>query len=197
MDNDLNQIIADNIVKLRSINKITQAELAEILNYSDKSISKWERGESIPDVPTLKKICDSFNVSMDYMVTTHEGEEKSFKKESNINTKVITSTAMLGVAIIALIVFTVLWILDISAWITFVYAIVVELILLLVLHSVWENGKFNFIIIGALVLSIIIAIFFTFYVFVGANLVQLFILIPPAELIVFLASRIKKKPETK
>ena len=51
---DLKHIIAQNIVQLRKKSKLTQAELAERLNYSDKAISKWERGESIPDVAVLK-----------------------------------------------------------------------------------------------------------------------------------------------
>jgi transcriptional regulator with XRE-family HTH domain len=50
---DVRQIIADNLIELRKVNKLTQLELAEKLNYSDKAISKWERGESLPDVEIL------------------------------------------------------------------------------------------------------------------------------------------------
>ena len=51
---DIKDIVAVNLTNLRKANKITQLELAEKLNYSDKAISKWERGESLPDVVTLK-----------------------------------------------------------------------------------------------------------------------------------------------
>ena len=55
---ELKNIIASNIATLRKKNGMTQAELAEKLCYSDKAISKWERGESIPDVIVLKQVAD-------------------------------------------------------------------------------------------------------------------------------------------
>ena len=61
-------IIAKNIIALRQNRKMTQAELAEKLNYSDKAVSKWERGESVPDVLVLKSIADLFGVSLDYLL---------------------------------------------------------------------------------------------------------------------------------
>ena len=63
--NDFKRIIANNITELRRSVPLTQAELAEKLNYSDKAVSKWERGESIPDVIVLKQIADLFGVTVD------------------------------------------------------------------------------------------------------------------------------------
>ena len=69
---DLRKIIAENIVALRKSNSMTQIELAQRLDYSDKSVSKWERGESIPGVVVLKQIADIFGVTVDYLITdTH------------------------------------------------------------------------------------------------------------------------------
>lgn len=69
----LKNIIAQNIAELRRNNNMTQLELAEKLNYSDKAISKWERGESLPDVAVLKNIADIFLVSVDYLLEqTHK-----------------------------------------------------------------------------------------------------------------------------
>ena len=65
---DLKPVIAQNITALRQSHKMTQIELAEKLNYSDKAVSKWERGESIPDVIVLKTIADLFGVSLDYLL---------------------------------------------------------------------------------------------------------------------------------
>ena len=65
---ELKLIIAKNIQKLRQEKGMTQLELAEKLNYSDKSISKWERGESIPDIVVLKAVADLFEVTLDYLV---------------------------------------------------------------------------------------------------------------------------------
>ncbi|MBP5780548.1 MAG: helix-turn-helix transcriptional regulator, partial [Clostridia bacterium] len=69
------QIISNNISHLRRSKGMTQAELAEKLNYTDKAISKWERGESIPDAIVLKQIADMFGVSVDYLFTK---EHRSF-----------------------------------------------------------------------------------------------------------------------
>ena len=61
--NELKNIIASNITYLRKQKKLTQAELAQELNYSDKAVSKWERGESVPDIETLKNIAEMFEVT--------------------------------------------------------------------------------------------------------------------------------------
>ena len=49
MDNNFKSIVAQNIYYLRTQSSMTQFELGEKLNYSDKAISKWERGDGIPD----------------------------------------------------------------------------------------------------------------------------------------------------
>ena len=72
---DLKQIVAKNITELRTAQNLTQAELGEKLNYSDKSISKWERGEAIPDVRVLKEMGGIFGVTVDYLICSHDGEE--------------------------------------------------------------------------------------------------------------------------
>ena len=70
---DLKQIISKNIVSLRNSENMTQAELAEKLNYSDKAVSKWERGDSLPDVIVIKQIADIFGVTVDSLLTDNDG----------------------------------------------------------------------------------------------------------------------------
>ena len=72
---DLKLIVAANITDLRKKNNITQAELAQRLNYTDKAVSKWERGESLPDVAVLKQIADIFSVKIDYLVTAEHPDK--------------------------------------------------------------------------------------------------------------------------
>ena len=69
---DLKLIIASNIIKLRTDAGMTQSDLGEKLNYSDKSISKWERAESLPDANVLKQMGEIFGVSMDYLFNSHD-----------------------------------------------------------------------------------------------------------------------------
>ena len=73
--NDLKQIFAKNLVELRAREGMTQLDLGEKLNYSDKTVSKWERGESIPDASVLKEISELFHISLDDLLSDHTKEE--------------------------------------------------------------------------------------------------------------------------
>ena len=64
----LKENFSHNLACYRRRAGLTQLELAEKLNYSDKSVSKWERGESLPDIAVLKEIADLFGVTLDYLV---------------------------------------------------------------------------------------------------------------------------------
>ena len=79
-DEDIKLIIANNIAKFRKEAKLTQAELAEKLNYSDKAISKWERGESLPDVIILNQIAQVFGITLDSLVSNKPEKKKRAKK---------------------------------------------------------------------------------------------------------------------
>ena len=65
---NVKEIIAKNLIDLRKSKKYTQQAVAEKLNYSDKAISRWERGESLPDVETLCRICDLYGVTFEYLL---------------------------------------------------------------------------------------------------------------------------------
>ncbi len=67
----LRAIIASNISRLRLNAGYTQQELASMLNYTDKAVSKWERGESVPDISVLARIAEIFGVTVDYLITDH------------------------------------------------------------------------------------------------------------------------------
>lgn len=72
---DIKRIVATNIAELRLMNNMTQLELAEKLNYSDKTVSKWERAESSPDICVLIEIANLFGVTLDYLVRAEHPEE--------------------------------------------------------------------------------------------------------------------------
>ena len=73
------RIVANNIIACRKAAAMTQAELADKLNYSDKAVSKWERADAIPDVFVLKQIADLFGKTVDYMITDHGDENVVIK----------------------------------------------------------------------------------------------------------------------
>ena len=183
--------IASNLIKLRLAAGMTQAELGEKLNYSDKSISKWERGDVTTDVFVLMQIADIFGVDVDYLLKPHnEIEPAIYNKpagEATYTTNMITLVTLLGIWTVALFIFVILWICGMVVGLVFVYAVPVSLITLLVLNSVWNGGRKNRFIIAALVLSIIGTVYLTF---LSRNLWQLWLLAVPSLLLVFLGARI-------
>lgn len=187
---DLKFITAANIISLRTKAGMTQAQLAELLNYSDKSVSKWERAEAVPDAYVLKHMSEIFGVSVDYLLSSHnDWEPISQKQKRRYRSEIIVLISMVGIWTLAFFIFIIGWILGHLFWMVFIYAIPISLITLLVFNSVWEKGKRNYYIISTLVASI----FVMFYLaMLRWNPWQILLLIVPAELIVFLAFRVKK-----
>ena len=66
------KIVAKNIIALRKSRNLTQQDFAKVINYSDKTVSKWELGYAIPSVETLKQIADYFGVTVDFFLEPHE-----------------------------------------------------------------------------------------------------------------------------
>ena len=187
---DLKFITAANIISLRTKAGMTQAQLAELLNYSDKSVSKWERAEAVPDAYVLKHMSEIFGVSVDYLLSSHNAWEPISQKQTRrYRSEIIVLISMVGIWTLAFFIFIIGWILGHLFWMVFIYAIPISLITLLVFNSVWEKGKRNYYIISTLVASI----FVMFYLaLLRWNPWQILLLIVPAELIVFLAFRVKK-----
>ena len=188
--------IASNLIRLRLAAGMTQAELGEKLNYSDKSISKWERGDVTTDEFVLMQIAEIFGVDVDYLLKPHnEIEPAIYNKPANeatYTTNMITLVTILGIWTVALFVFVILWICGMVVWLVFVYAVPVSLITFLVLNSVWNGGKKNRYIIAALVLSIIATVYLTF---LGRNLWQLWLMAIPSLLLVFLGASIYRSAQ--
>ena len=194
---DVRGALAANLAELRKEENLTQAEFAARFNYSDKAVSKWERGEAVPDVAVLKSIADIFGVSLDYLVSTHdEWEDKSIQARQKqaetggtINFRMISCVAIMGIWALALLLFIIFWLWGSLIWLIFLGAVPVSLITLLVLHSLWGGGKYNPLIISALVLSILALVYFSVF---SRNWWQIFLLAIPAECIIVFCFRIKK-----
>ena len=187
---DLKFITAANIISLRTKAGMTQAQLAELLNYSDKSVSKWDRAEAVPDAYVLKHMSEIFGVSVDYLLSSHnDWEPISQKQKRRYRSEIIVLISMAGIWTLAFFIFIIGLILGHMLWLVFIYAVPISLITLLVFNSVWENGKRNYYIVSTLVASIFVMVYLTL---LRWNPWQLLLLIIPAELIVFLAFRVKK-----
>ena len=98
--------ISKNISKLRKANNMTQLDLADKLNYSDKAISKWERGDSTPDIEMLDQIAKLFNVDIDYLTKEHSDFEiNNTKNEGNIFIRNLIILIMICVSVLLVVTF--------------------------------------------------------------------------------------------
>lgn len=194
-NNDIREIISKNITKYRKELGLTQLELAEKLNYSDKTLSKWERGESIPDVITLKQLADLFGVSVEVLLC-EENTYQEFRpqpKKKGLTKRTIVSISLLSVAIVwlvATITFVILQILSINSvyihpWISFVYAIPVSSIILLVYSCIWGNKFTQFFTTSLVLWTIVMSIHLSMYIAVP-KIALVYIIAIPLEVMAFL-----------
>ncbi len=194
---DIKTIVAKNITELRLLNNMTQMELGEKLNYSDKTISKWERAESSPDISVLVEIADLFGVTLDYMVrleniddTVKENKQKEIKYNRRVISYISESVAWI-IAIFAFIITSLVSKDSSFQWLYFIYALPIVLIVKLVFNSIWFNPRHNYIIISALIWSILSTIYGTF-MFFGINVALIYLLGVAAQIVVILWSFLKK-----
>ena len=195
---DIKNNVAKKITELRTLNNMTQLELAEKLNYSDKTISKWERAESSPDIAVLVEIADLFGVTLDYLVRSKNVEEavsECKKKEVTFNRRAVSYIAEGGGWIVALFAFIITTLITnhmTFQWLYFVYALPVVLIIKLVFNSIWFNSRHNYLIISALLWAILATIHITFLYF-KINVSLIYLLGVAGQFVIVLASRIKKQ----
>lgn len=198
--NDIKAIVAKNITELRQSHKMTQYDLAVKLNYSDKAVSKWERGESLPDVSVLVSIADIFEVPLDYLVREKHPKIEPEKKAPKVqyNRPVITAVSVVLVWLVAFIGFLIISAASPSLaynYIIFIYAVPVSAIVWLVLNSVWFDKRRNYLIISLLMWSALAAVHFTILA-CGKYFSIIYLAGIPGQAIILLWSRIKKqKPQ--
>ena len=150
---DIKENLAKNLTTYRKNANITQLELAEKLNYSDKAVSKWERGESVPDITVLKQMADFYGVTIDTLIS--EPKEKVLKPPKSLAKKrAIISLVALGfvwlVAICGFVFIDTFFPKIEKTWMSFIYAIPVSCTVLFILTSLWGKSLPNMILIGLL-----------------------------------------------
>lgn len=199
---ELKIVFASNLIKLRTQAGLTQAELGEKLHYSDKSVSKWERGESVPDVITLMQLAEQFEITVnDLLVDPNElpsnptgleaamtkVSEKALKRKADKN--IILKLSSLLVWFVALFIYVVLSNFQVTerySTIFFAYAIPANAIVLLSLRSAWHDFRWNKALISIIVWGSLLSIFVTFYVFWNVLVWKLFLLGIPGQIAILL-----------
>ena len=203
-DEKLKLQIGSNIASYRKRANLTQAGLAEKLNYSDKAVSKWERGESVPDVITLVQLASQFDITVNDLLADANAlpdnlntlekaraqvSEKTLKRKANKN--IILALSSILVWFVALLVFVVLSSLSIpNSSLAFLYAVPVNAIVLLSLRSAWHDFRWNRILISVMMWGILACIHMTLLLFLRFNMWKLYLLGLPGQAAILLWFRL-------
>ncbi len=159
-------IIANNIISRRKDLKLTQAELAEKLNYSDKAISKWERAEAIPDVYILRQLAVLFDVTVDDMINPYAPKKTNAIKSRFLKKRVIIPLLSSVLAwVVAIIIYSLLVFLtaipEYKTYLVFIYALPIMSIILLVFSIMWWKRFVQFSILTVLLWTVALSLFLT------------------------------------
>ena len=199
-DEKLKKQIGANIAAYRKRSGLTQAGLAEKLNYSDKAVSKWERGESAPDVQTLVQLAELYEITVNDLLVDpaalpaetgavqramEKAVEKTLKRKAD--KRIILMLSSLVVWFVALLIFVVLSSFDVpKSWIAFIYAIPADAIVRLSLRSAWRDFRWNQALISLIVWGSLLSIYISVLIFAGLNLWKVFLLGIPGQAAILL-----------
>ena len=157
----INKKIGQNIALFRKREGWTQAELAEKISYSDKSVSKWESGSGAPDIYVLVQLAQLFGVTVNDLLMAEQ--PKSMKRKPNLGLHLMIMALSSGIVWLVATCFFVLFgaipETRSGAWMSFIFALAANSIVLLVLVSVWRYKRLNFIFVSLTVWTSILAVF--------------------------------------
>ena len=199
----LKDLIGKNIASYRKCAGLTQAGLAEKLNYSDKAVSKWERGESIPDVITLMQLADLFEITVNELVADPDvlpGDnpgnlekamtqvsEKALKRKANKNIILALSSVLVWfVALLTFVILSSFPVLEKYSFLLFFYSIPANAIVALSLRSAWHDFRWNKALISAIVWGSLLSIHVSLLIFLNFNLWKIYLLGIPGQIAIFL-----------
>lgn len=194
---ELTETIASNITALRQGAGMTQADLAEKLNYTDKAVSKWERAESLPDIAVIKEIADLFGVSVDALMgggdgfsdagssaaasgKTGGGKKILGMSAARFDISLLSATAVWLVAVILYVVMRSVGGDAGKLWLIFVGAVPLTFTVLLVFNCVWGHNRLGQLIIMLLTASVLAFLYLLMLTVFGMNLWQIFLIAVPA-----------------
>lgn len=209
-DEKLKVQIGTNISNLRKRQRLTQAGLAEKLNYSDKAVSKWERGESAPDILTLVSIAEVLGVTMDDLISDPNAlpeqtgsvqqamehvVEKTLKRKAD--KRIIVQLSSILVWFVALLVYVVMASIGVeNSWLAFFWAIPADAIVVLSLRSAWRDFRSNKILISILMWGSLLSIYMMPLVLLHVNVWRIFLLGIPGQVAIWLWFRMFRPVKT-
>ena len=202
-ENNQQELLAKNLAYYRKASGLTQLELAEKFNYSDKSVSKWERGEGFPDVFVLKSLADFYGITIDDFYL--EEKKKITSQNHSLTKQVYIKLLSVGIGwLVVLMTFIGLTFLPPEAkyqnWLTFVYGSLITGIILLVWDYIYHHRLLRVIDTSVVIWTGIASVYLTLLVILNVNQPLLFVIGVPLEILEilwFLFRRNKKKTGNK
>ena len=192
---DLKLIIGKNISEYRKLFNLSQIEFAEKLNYSDKAVSKWERGESLPDIIILKQIADMFNITVNDLIENKTEKRKLSTFTKIMHNKILTLLLSVGIVwLVATVIFAFFITFNIftsKAWLFFIYAIPISFLLCIIFTAIWKKTILLTIFESLFVWTLGIAICLTFFLY--SKIWILLTIAIPLQLLILLWNFRKKK----
>ena len=197
MKNDIKTTVASNLIALRKSKGLTQADVANALNYSDKSVSKWEHADSLPDISILSALADMYGVTLDYL--THEDAEEQLAyvngkhkpdRERQLTIEILAVTIILLCSTVAFVYGYCFREVQYVFWQAYLCAIPASSILLLYFNRVWHKNILASIILKSILLwSLLLCIYLQFFDY---KLWMIFIIGVPIEAIFILSGNLTK-----
>ena len=198
---NLKKTIKDNLIKYRKAAGLTQVQLAQKLGYSDKSVSKWEREEGVPDIYILKEIADLYGVTVNDLISENHKEnrkEKIKKILSGRNKTLISLLAACAVWAIAVIIYVILDLVSPNTMEKmdniYIYAIPISCIILIIFNSIWGKKIFNLFLVSALIWTFVLSLYVSLSI---KNVWELFLIPIPLQILTILAFLFGKNKEIK
>lgn len=189
---ELKKTVAKNIATLRVASHLTQFELGEKLSYSDKAVSRWERGEAIPDAYVLLQMAEIFGVTVDFILKPHDEEEflpkepepKAAKNTDKVK-RLVVLLSFIGVWSLALVIFVISAFTYHYFWLSFIYALPVSFLVLFVFNCLWGKRKLGAVYLSVTVWGLLLSLHLSFLSYGNA---WLFYLVGvPAQIIIPIA----------
>lgn len=184
---NLKKIVGENLSELRKSKKLTQFELANKFNYSDKSVSKWENGDTLPDLDTLNELAMFYGVTLDFLTHPIEENKDAFKlknsKRELANKIIITALVSSVVWIIATIIFVYILLKNnYNYWLVFIWAVPLNNIVLFFANKTAFRSKVLSLVNWSLFIwSIITGVFLQVLISNGLTIWPLFLVGIPLE----------------
>lgn len=191
---DIKGNISQNLVLLRKSRKLTQQELAANFNYSDKAISRWETGESLPDISVLLSVCEFYGVDFEWLIRSHDDAPPPRAQNKDTGLKVATillfATFMFAIAVVVFVYGLLRN--DVAVWTAFIWALPPSCLFAFFMSRKWWRGPSQYIMLSCTVWTMLAAIYAQALFALDSSIWYIFLLGIPVQVMIILFSYISK-----